>query len=203
MTEFEKQDYVEYKDVPQNEVPEPQVNGAQEPEQWNQNPEPWNNGQFHNAPQNDGQWNQNQWNNGPQYNGQWNPNQGPQNQRPYQNPYNPYERNPKKNGFATSALLTGIFAVLNLCCFTFTSAIILGVGAICIAIISKRDEPFTKKAIIAMVLGGIAILGGIAEFFYSLWLSDLMRDPANIEMFNQLFEQFEKEMGVPLESMLP
>ena len=134
---------------------------------------------------------QNPWNNGP------NPNE------PYRNPYNPYNRTPKKkNGFATAAFCSGIFALLNLCCFNFPSCIILGVGAISIAIISKKGEPMTKTAITAVVLGVIAIILGLVEFFYSLWLTDLIKDPNNIAMFNQLFDQVQNEMATQAEKFL-
>ena len=107
----------------------------------------------------------------------------------------PYKRDPKKkNGFATAALCSGIFAILNLCCFNFPSCIILGVGAISIAFISKKEAPMTKPAKAAVVLGVIAIILGVVEFFYSLWLSDLIKDPANIAMVNQLVEQVQREM---------
>jgi len=132
--------------------------------------------------------NQNQWNRGPEPN------------EPYRNPYNPYKRDPKKkNGYATIALFSSIFALLNLCCFNFASCIILGVGAISIAIISKKGEPMTRTAITAVVLGVIAIILGVVEFFYSLWLSDLLKDPNNIAMFNQMFEQVQNEMATQAE----
>ncbi|MBR5268012.1 MAG: DUF4190 domain-containing protein [Lachnospiraceae bacterium] len=116
-------------------------------------------------------------------------------ENPYQN-QNPYNRAPKKkNGFATAALCSGIFAILNLCCFNFPSCIILGVGAISIAIISKKEAPMTRPAKTAVVLGVIAIILGVVEFFYSLWLSDLIKDPANIAMVNQLVEQVQGEMA--------
>ena len=108
----------------------------------------------------------------------------------------PYKRDPKKkNGFATAALCSGIFAILNLCCFNFPSCIILGVGAISIAIISQKEAPITKPAKAAIVLGVIAIVLGVVEFFYSLWLSDLIKDPANIAMINQLVEQVQGGMA--------
>ena len=108
----------------------------------------------------------------------------------------PYKQVPKKkNGFATAALCSGIFAILNLCCFNFSSCIILGVGAISIAIISKKEAPMTRPAKAAVVLGVIAIVLGVIEFFYSLWLSDLIKDPANIAMINQLIEQVQGEVA--------
>ena len=109
---------------------------------------------------------------------------------------NPHNRAPKKkNGFATAALCSGVFAILNLCCFNFPSCIILGVGAISIAIISQKEAPITKPDKAAIVLGVIAIVLGVVEFFYSLWLSDLIKDPANIAMINQLVEQVQGGMA--------
>ncbi len=143
--------------------------------------------------------NQNPYPNGPQNNGPWN--NGPYPNGPYKNPYNPYEQNPKKkNGFATAALVSGIFALLNLCCFNFPSSIILGVGTICVAIISKKGEPMVKTAVVAVVLGAIAIALGVLEFFYSLWLSDLLKDPDNIAMFNRMFEQLQQEIAAQTSS---
>ena len=122
-------------------------------------------------------------------------NHGSDQNEPYRNPYNPYNRTPKKkNGYATAALCSGIFALLNLCCFNFPSCIILAVGAISIALISKKDGPMNKTAIAAVVLGVIAIILGVAEFFYSLWLTDVLKDPDNILMFNQMYEQFQNEI---------
>ena len=112
---------------------------------------------------------------------------------------NPYQKKPKqpkeKNGFATAALASGIFALINLCCFSFPTAIILGVGAISIAFISKKDGKMTKSATAAVVLGIIAIILGFVVFFYALWLADLIKDPSNIAMFNQIFEQFQNEFS--------
>ena len=190
----------EWQNTPNNGEPywnAPQNNGGQ---YWN---EPQNNsGQYWNGPQNNGgqYWNEPQNNggqywNGPQNNGGQYSN-GPQN-NPYVNPYNPYppKQPKKKNGFATGALFCGIFGLLSLCCFAFTTSIIMGVGAISFAIISKKDQPFTTTAIIAIVLGAIAIVLGVGEFFCSLWLSDLMKDPAYIQMFNQFMEQMEQEVA--------
>lgn len=122
---------------PQNGQPIPPQNNGQDP-YW-QSP---HNGQQV-PPQNPGQdpyW-QNQQNSGqfPHQNGQ----------PPYwQNQYNngqppcwqnqPQRPRREKNSFATISLISGIFALLTLCCFAFPVAIICGVGAVCFAIISKK-----------------------------------------------------------------
>lgn len=136
--------------------------------------------------------NPNPWNNGPEPN------------EPYRNPYNPYNKKPakKKNGFAAAALFSGILALLNLCCFNFPSCIILGVGAISIAIISKKGEPMSKTAVAAVVLGVMAIILGVVEYFYSLWLTDLLKDPDHIAMFNQMFEQIQSEVAAQTEKFV-
>lgn len=215
MADYEDQNSSEYKDMnqqtqaadlnPQNAGNAPQDPNPAQPDQ--QNP-PQNDGQI--PPQNSGQnpyW-QNQQNGGqipPQNPGQdpyW---QNPQNgrqippQHPGQDPYwqnQPQRPRREKNSFATISLISGIFAILTLCCFAFPVAIICGVGAVCFAIISKKGQPFRGTAVAGIVLGVIAVLLGIGEFFYVLTITNLMKDPANAAAFNEFFEQFQKQMGI-------
>ena len=160
----------------------PPQNNGQDP-YW-QNP---NNQQI--PPQNNGQdpyWqNPNNQQIPPQYNGQP-PYWQDQPQRPRR----------EKNSFAAMSLISGIFAILTLCCFAFPVAIICGVGAICFAIISKRGRAFRGTAIAGIILGVIAILLGVGEFFYALTITNLMKDPANAAAFNQFFEQFQQQFGI-------
>lgn len=167
---------------------------------------PYNNDPYYNGPYNNGPYNNGSYNNGPQGNGPYNHNpynsgpynNGPYNNGPYNNPYNPYDapRPPKqKNGFATTSLICGIIGLLNLCCFSFPTAIVMGVAAISFAVISKKGQALTGTAIAGIVLGVFAIILGIVEFFYSLWLADLLKDPEYITMFNQLMEQFEQQIA--------
>lgn len=185
MADYEDQNSSEYKDMnqetqaadqnPQNGQPIPPQNNGQDPYWQNQQ----NSGQF--PPQN-GQppyW-QNQYNNGqPPY---W------QNQ--------PQRPRREKNSFATISLISGIFALLTLCCFAFPVAIICGVGAVCFAIISKKGQPFRGSAVAGIILGVIAVLLGIGEFFYVLTITNLMKDPANAAAFNEFFEQFQRQLGI-------
>lgn len=200
---------------PQNDGQIPPQNSGQNPYWQNQQ----NGGQI--PPQNPGQdpyWQNPQ--NGrqipPQHPGQdpyWQNQQNggqipPQNGQPpyWQNQYNngqpPYWQNQpqrprrEKNSFATISLISGIFAILTLCCFAFPVAIICGVGAVCFAIISKKGQPFRGTAVAGIVLGVIAVLLGIGEFFYVLTITNLMKDPANAAAFNEFFEQFQKQMGI-------
>lgn len=140
----------------------------------------------------------------PQNNGQdpyW---QNPNNQQmpPQHNGQPPYWQDQpqrprrEKNSFAAMSLISGIFAILTLCCFAFPVAIICGVGAICFAIISKRRQAFRGTAIAGIILGVIAILLGVGEFFYALTITNLMKDPANAAAFNQFFEQFQQQFGI-------
>lgn len=215
MADYEDQNSSEYKDMNQ-ETPAadqnphsagnvPQNPNPAQPDQ--QNP-PQNDGQI--PPQNSGQnpyW-QNQQNGGqipPQNPGQdpyW---QIPQNgrqippQHPGQDPYwqnQPQRPRREKNSFATISLISGIFALLTLCCFAFPVAIICGVGAVCFAIISKKGQPFRGTAAAGIILGVIAVLLGIGEFFYVLTITNLMKDPANAAAFNEFFEQFQRQLGI-------
>jgi len=117
----------------------------------------------------------------------------------YRNPYNPYERkrrpkepNKEKNTYATAALIGGIMSLLNLCCFSFTTSIIFGVGAVTFAYISKKDQQLSKPAKIAIFLGVGGIVFGVAEYFFALKAYEYIRLPENIAMFNQMFEEAEK-----------
>ena len=219
MADYEDQNSSEYKDmnletqaadqnphsagnVPQN--PNPAQPDQQNPPQNNGQDPYWQNPQHDRQipPQNSGQ--DPYWQN-PQ-NGQPIP---PQNngQPPYwQNQYNngqppcwqnqPQRPRREKNSFATISLISGIFAILTLCCFAFPVAIICGVGAVCFAIISKKGQPFRGTAVAGIILGVIAVLLGIGEFFYVLTITNLMKDPANAAAFNEFFEQFQKQMGI-------
>ena len=73
-------------------------------------------------------------------------------------------------------------------------AIILGVGAVCFAIISKRGQPFYATAIFGIVLGVIAVVLGIGEFVYFMALSSLVKDPANAALINEFMEQLEQQL---------
>ena len=194
MADYEDQNSSEYKDMnqqtqaadlnPQNAGNAPQDPNPAQPDQ--QNP-PQNDGQI--PPQNSGQnpyW-QNQQNSGqfPPQNGQ-----PPYWQNQYNNGQPPYWQNQpqrprrEKNSFAT------------ICCFAFPVAIICGVGAVCFAIISKKGQPFRGTAAAGIILGVIAVLLGIGEFFYVLTITNLMKDPANAAAFNEFFEQFQRQLGI-------
>ena len=112
-----------------------------------------------------------------------------------QDPVPKHDRRPavkkERNTFASGALICGILGMLNLCCFAFTTAIIFGVGAICFAIISKKENKLTKPARIAIILGTSAVLCGIAEYFYALKVIETIKDPANIAKFNQMLGEIE------------
>lgn len=115
----------------------------------------------------------------------------PYNQSP---PYgNGYQPKPK-NGFATASLIVGIFALLSLCCFAFPLSIIMGVGAVIFAVISKKGQPMYGTAIAGMILGIIAVVLGIGEFIYFMILSTLVKDPANAAIINEFMEQLEQQL---------
>lgn len=135
------------------------------------------------------------YNNGSQ--GPWR--QGPDGQNQY--PGGPGTPDPRRqdqprprNGYATVSMICGIFGILCLCCFAFPLAIILGVGAVCFAIISKRGQPFYATAIFGIVLGVISVVLGIGEFVYFMALSSLVKDPANAALINEFMEQLEQQL---------
>lgn len=116
------------------------------------------------------------------------------NRNEYESIQNQAPMRPKKtrNGFATAALLSGILALLNLCCFSFTTAIIFGVGAISFAMISKRDQRLSTSAKIAVFLGSFGIVFGVAEYFFALNMYEVIKAPENIAHVNRMIEEAEK-----------
>lgn len=99
-----------------------------------------------------------------------------------------------KNRFATVSLMCGIFGILSLCCMGFPLSIIMGVGAVCFAVLSRQGRPMYGTAIAGIILGVIAVILGILEFVYIMAISSLAKDPANAALINQFVEQIEQQM---------
>ena len=110
---------------------------------------------------------------------------------------NEYTTEPKKqkNGFATASLACSVCALLDLCCFTFPLAVIMGMAAIAFAIVSRKDQSMSGTAIAGIVLGVLAVALGVAEFFAFLYIYDLMREPELIPYFNEWFRQIQQVMA--------
>ena len=122
----------------------------------------------------------------------YDPYRGSRQNSPYGMPQPPAPK--KQNGFATASLVCGIFSLLNLCCFTFPMAIIMGVGAISFAVISRKGQKMSGPATAGTVLGAIAIVLGVLEFVYAMYAYTIMKDPENIAAINRLVEQLEQMM---------
>lgn len=107
-----------------------------------------------------------------------------------------WQQPPKKpkNTFASFSLICGIFGILSLCCMGFPLSIIMGVGAICFAVLSRQGRPMYGTAVAGIILGIIAVILGILEFVYIMALSNLAKDPANAALINQFVEQIEQQM---------
>ena len=97
-----------------------------------------------------------------------------------------------RNSYATAALIGSIIALLNLCCFSFTTAIVLGVGSVSFAIISKKDGKLSRAARVAIFLGVGSIVFGVIEYVYMMQILEMAKDPENIVQFNQLYREIEK-----------
>ncbi len=181
MADYENQNQPEYTEHPGTSSEQSWQNAPQQG--WQSPPDQG----WQNAPEQDRQ-------NAPQNGGPYPPpysNPGPYNQYP---PYgNGYPPKPK-NGFATASLVVGIFALLSLCCFAFPLSIIMGVGAVIFAVISKKGQPMYGTAIAGMILGIIAVVLGIGEFIYFMALSTLVKDPANAAIINEFMEQLEQQL---------
>lgn len=114
----------------------------------------------------------------------------------YNTPNDNSQRNPNKaNGMAVASMLCGISGVLFLCCcVAFPASILLGVGAISLAIMSKKGEPFSGYAIAGLVFGIVSLLLGIAECAYLILASTMVRDPQFAPIFDEMMRQYEAIM---------
>ena len=96
--------------------------------------------------------------------------------------------------FAGFSLASGIFALLSLCGFFFPLAIVLGVGAVLLAVLAKRQDALSAPSVIGIVLGVISVVLGAAEFAFLLYFFDLLKEPQNIALFNQLFQETQAQL---------
>ncbi len=133
------------------------------------------------------------------YNHNSRPDGGPDYGSYYSEPASKPNRAPKKsdqpkNSFATASLSFGIMGMLNLCCYSFTTAILMGVCSVTLAYLSKNNQPMARSAVWGAVIGTLTVLAGIAEYFYALWISDMMKDPQFIPLFNEILDQVMQQM---------
>ena len=180
---------------PQNNWQDPPQNPGAQPGPGGQQP-PYGSGQppYGQNPYGNGQppYGQNPYGNGQPPYGQNRPyGSGPWPDQPYRGPETPKP----KNSYGTVSPVSGIFGLLTLCCMAFPIAIILGVGAIAFAVISKQGRPMTGPAIAGIILGAFCIVLGIGEFLYILAVSAFMKDPENAAMFNEIYNQLEQQMN--------
>ena len=180
-----------WQDPPQNPGAQPGPGGQQPP--YGSGQPPYGQNPHGQNPYGSGQqpYGQNPYGNGQPPYGQNPYGSGPWPNQPYRGPEPPKQ----KNSYATVSLVSGIFGLLTLCCMAFPIAIILGVGAIAFAVISKQGRPMTGPAIAGIILGAFCIVLGIGEFLYILAVSAFMKDPENAAMFNEIYNQLEQQMN--------
>ena len=98
---------------------------------------------------------------------------------------------PPANNMAIVSMILGIFAILLLCmCIAFPVSILLGAGAVCLSIMSKKGGPFSGFAVAGLVLGILAIVFGIIEFLYLIFVSQLLNDPYFTGILEEMMEQY-------------
>ena len=104
------------------------------------------------------------------------------------------------NGTAIASMVCGILGLLLLCCcIAFPLSIILGVAAIVLAILSKKDSPFCGYAIAGLILGIFALLLGVVEFLYLMAVNMLVRDPSWAAVFDEIMEEYSNSGSFPVE----
>lgn len=99
------------------------------------------------------------------------------------------------DNMAMFSLVCGILGVFSLVYCMFPAAILLGVAAVLLSILSRKGEPFSKLAMAGLILGLLAVLLGIAECAYLISLNYMLQDPKMADLFHQLLEQY----GAPVQ----
>ena len=125
--------------------------------------------------------------------GQNNYNQGYY-QNPNQNPYYtvpPQGQPPKKesNPMAVTSMVLGIFSIISCCASPL--AVLLGIGGIVLAILSKKGQPMSGFAIAGIILSALGLIISLEFFAYYLFVLSMMKDPRYAAFFNEILEQYE------------
>lgn len=173
--------------------------GCEEPPQEPNDAYPSPNGAYQNP--NDAYQDPNSWQYPPQqdpygngynqtgYNGYNGYNQGP-NQNPYYTV--PGQGQPPKkenNPMAVTSMVLGIFSIISCCASPL--AVLLGIGGIVLAILSKKGKPMSGFAIAGVVLSAVGLVISLAFFAYYLFVLSMMKDPRYASFFNEILEQYE------------
>lgn len=125
------------------------------------------------------------------YNGYNGYNQGP-NQNPYYTvPGQGQGQPPKKetNPMAVTSMVLGIFSIISCCASPL--AVLLGIGGIVLAILSKKGKPMSGFTIAGVVLSAVGLVISLAFFAYYLFVLSMMKDPRYASFFNEILEQYE------------
>lgn len=116
------------------------------------------------------------------------------NQGPNQNPYYTVpgqEPSPQKetNPMAVTSMVLGIFSIISCCASPL--AVLLGIGGIVLAILSKKGKPMSGFAIAGIILSALGLVISLAFFAYYLFVLSLMKDPRYASFFNEILEQYQ------------
>lgn len=101
-------------------------------------------------------------------------------------------KKPQPGSMAVISMILGILGLLSLCmCIAFPFSILMGAAAICLSILSKKGGPFCGFAIAGLVLGILAVVFGVLEFFYLMFVSQLLNDPVFSQMMEEMMKMYE------------
>lgn len=95
----------------------------------------------------------------------------------------------KADPFATFALISGVF---GLAAFCFPPAqLLFGAAAVMLSVLSKKGKTFSGMAKAGLILGIISIILSILLFFYFLIAMQMIKDPANAQMVQEIMRQYQ------------
>lgn len=97
--------------------------------------------------------------------------------------------------YATMSMVCGLLACFSLF-FSFSAAILLGMSANVMFILSKEEgKPRRGSAIAGLVLGILSTVFGVIEFFCLIQVYHMITDPQYAPFFDQAMELYESVVG--------
>ena len=90
---------------------------------------------------------------------------------------------------AVTSMVLGIFSIISCCASPL--AVLLGIGGIVLAILSKKGKPMSGFAIAGIILSAIGLIISLAFFAYYLFVLSMMKDPRYASFFNEILEQYQ------------
>lgn len=109
-----------------------------------------------------------------------------------------------KDRLAVYSLACGILGLLTCCCMNPPFQMILGGGAVILALASRSTvSPLSLPAKIGLGLGILSAALSLLVFGQFMWAMDIVRDPENAGLVRDIYDQFSAVMESAANRQIP